>query len=79
MTATPSILLGLPHILAQNENVSLVVSFHLHYLSSRSVHFPSKELSQIFVPIPGGGHATSRAELLLLWVTVAATVRRVRR
>jgi hypothetical protein len=27
-----------------------------------------KELSQIFAPIPGGGHLTSRAELFMLQV-----------
>jgi hypothetical protein len=54
MTAAPSILLGSSQILAQE--VSLIVSFHLHYFSA---------VSQNLVPIPGGGHATFRVELFM--------------
>jgi hypothetical protein len=50
--------------LVQSYGVRL--SFHLHYFSPPSEHFLPKEISQIFAPIPGGGHATSRAELLVL-------------
>jgi hypothetical protein len=57
MTAAPSIFLGSSQILAQG--VSLVVGFHLHYFSAPSGHFLQKELSQIFAPIPGGGHGTT--------------------
>jgi hypothetical protein len=64
MTDAPSILLGSSQILAQE--VSLIVSFHLHYFSSPSDHVLPKELSQHFVPIPGAGHAISRVEALLL-------------
>ena len=46
--------------------VSMHIGFNLHYFSSPSDHFLPKELSQIFAPIPGGGHATSRAELFML-------------
>jgi hypothetical protein len=44
------------------------VSFRLHYFSSPPEQFLRKELSQIFALIPGGGHATPRAELLMLIV-----------
>jgi hypothetical protein len=43
-------LLGLSQLLAQN--VSLIISFHLHYFSSPSNQFLPKELSQNFAPIP---------------------------
>jgi hypothetical protein len=59
--ADRSILFGSSQILAQG--VSLGLSFHLHYFSAPPEHFLEKELSEIFAPIPGGGHATFRAEL----------------
>jgi hypothetical protein len=46
------------------QDVSLFLSFHLHYFLCPPGRLP-KELSEIFAPIPGGGHATSR-ELFLL-------------
>jgi hypothetical protein len=49
--------------LVQKGEVS--IGFDLHYVSAPPEHFLSKELSQIFAPIPGGGHATPRAELFL--------------
>jgi hypothetical protein len=45
------------------QKAGVSVSFLLRYLLAPSEHFLPKELSQIFGPIPGGGHATSRAEL----------------
>jgi hypothetical protein len=40
--------------------VSPFLIFDLHYLSSPSEHFLQKELSQLFAPIPGAGHAPMR-------------------
>jgi hypothetical protein len=45
--------------------VRLGVGIYLHYFSARSEHFLPKGLSQIFDPIPGGGHATPRVELFM--------------
>jgi hypothetical protein len=56
--ATLSILLHLRLNLDQYGQVN--VSFLLHYFLAPAEHFLPKELSQIFAPIPGGGHATSR-------------------
>jgi hypothetical protein len=36
--------------------VSLLFSFHLYYFSDLSEYILPNELSQIFAPIPGGGH-----------------------
>jgi hypothetical protein len=46
--------------MAHSNKVSF--SFHLHYFSALSERFLPKELPQVFAPIPGGGHATSRVE-----------------
>jgi hypothetical protein len=43
-------------------NVSLLLSFRLDYFLALSEHFLQKELSQIFAPISGGGHATFSLE-----------------
>jgi hypothetical protein len=56
--AAPSTLLGTGS--TKQRSVSLLFGFHLHYFSA------PKEISQIFAPIPGGGRATSRAELFML-------------
>jgi hypothetical protein len=59
--------------------VSLLLSFYLHYFSAPSEHFLPKELSQIFAPIPGGPHATSRAALFMpmvpMWRSMTAPSR----
>jgi hypothetical protein len=52
----PSIPLGLQRNLAQLASVR--ASFPFHCFVAPSEHFLRKELSQIFAPIPGGGHAT---------------------
>jgi hypothetical protein len=78
MTTAPSYLLG--SSLNMVQNVSLGVSFCLHYFSASSEYFLPKELSQNFAPIPGGEHATFRAVLfmlrmVLLWRSMAAPSR----
>jgi hypothetical protein len=59
--------------------VSLFFSFNLHYLSVPSEKFRRKELSQIFALIPGGGHATYRAELFMpimpMWISTTARLK----
>jgi hypothetical protein len=65
MTAAPLILLGSSQILVQD--VSLVVSFYLHYFSSPPGRFMLKELSQTVAPIPGGSHGTTFEPLPLLY------------
>jgi hypothetical protein len=63
-TTAPSILLGFGSTI--QGAVSLLFSFLLHYFSAPFEHFLRKELSQIFALIPGGPHATPRAELFML-------------
>jgi hypothetical protein len=62
-TAAPSTLLGTGS--TKQGAVSLLFGFHLHYFSALSDNVLPKEISQIFAPIPGGAHATSRAVLFL--------------
>jgi hypothetical protein len=63
-TAALSILLGTES--TAQYNVRLLLSFHLRYFLAPSKHFLRKELSQIFVSIPGGGHTSSRVEPFML-------------
>jgi hypothetical protein len=58
----PSILLQFRCNLVQKDNVS--VSFLSHYFLAPAEHFLRLELSQIFAPISGAGHAT------MFWPTV---------
>jgi hypothetical protein len=67
--AVPSILLRWTHHLAQG--VRLSVSFHLHYFSAPAEHLLRKELSEIFAPIPGGGHGTTAFRSVLVALMLA--------
>jgi hypothetical protein len=64
MTTALSFLLGSSLILAQR--VRLRIGFHLYHFSALFEHLLPKGLSQIFAPIPGAGHETSRAVLFML-------------
>jgi hypothetical protein len=61
------------------QRVSLGVGSHLHYFPAPSEHFLPKGLSESFAPIPGGGHATYRAELFMpvvpMWRSTTANSR----
>jgi hypothetical protein len=51
--------------------VGLLLSFRLRYFLCPFEHFLEKELSQIFAPIPGGGHVTIKRVVQLLLVVPA--------
>jgi hypothetical protein len=47
------------------------VNFILQYFLAPSEHFVPKELSQMFAPIPGGGHGTIAVRFVLVALMLA--------